>query len=44
MLVNLATPEECASELASSQVLTAEIAAEVRQGIRERYGAAPSMP
>jgi uncharacterized protein len=37
-LFNLATPDECASELASCPVATAEIAAEVQQRQRERYG------
>jgi RNA polymerase sigma factor (sigma-70 family) len=35
-LFNLATPEECASDLASCPVATAEIASEVQQRIRER--------
>jgi len=41
-LFNLATPEECASDLAACPVATAEIAAEVQQHIRERHGAGPA--
>lgn len=37
------TPEEYASELASCPVAAAEMAAEVQQRHRERYGVAPSM-
>jgi hypothetical protein len=37
------TPQEYGSELASCPVAAAEMAAEVRQRILERYGVAPSM-
>jgi RNA polymerase sigma factor (sigma-70 family) len=40
-LFNLAMPDECASDLASSRVATAEIAAEV-QRLRELYGPGPA--
>jgi RNA polymerase sigma factor (sigma-70 family) len=36
-LFNAATPDECASDLVSCPVATAEIAAEVQQRIRERF-------
>lgn len=39
-LFGLATPDECASDLVSCPVATAEIAAEVEQLRRERYGSA----
>jgi RNA polymerase sigma factor (sigma-70 family) len=41
-LLNLATPDECASDLAACPVATAEIAAEVQRVMRERYGASPA--
>jgi RNA polymerase sigma factor (sigma-70 family) len=41
-LFNLATPAECASDLAACPVATAEIAAEAQQRIRERYGSGPA--
>ena len=41
-LFSLATPEDCAAELASCPVATAEIAAEDQQRLRERYGSSPA--
>jgi RNA polymerase sigma factor (sigma-70 family) len=41
-LLNLGTPADCAAELAASPVATAEIAAEVQQRNRERYGPGPA--
>jgi hypothetical protein len=41
-LFNLATPEQCASDLVSCPVATAEIAAEAQQRLRERYGSGPA--
>ena len=40
-LFDLATPEECASDLVSCPVAAAEIAAEAQQRIRQRFGASP---
>ena len=37
-LFNVTTPAECASDLAACPVATAEIAAEMQQRIRERFG------
>jgi RNA polymerase sigma-70 factor, ECF subfamily len=37
-LFDVATPEECASDLASCPVATAEIAAEAQRRLREHYG------
>ena len=41
-LFNVATPAECASDLASCPVATAEIATEAQQRIRERFGLGPA--
>jgi RNA polymerase sigma factor (sigma-70 family) len=41
-LFNLATPQECTSDLASCPVAAAEIAAEAQQRLRERYGSGPA--
>ena len=41
-LFSLTTPAECASDLVSCPVATAEIAAEVQQRLRERYGSGPA--
>jgi bifunctional DNase/RNase len=41
-LLDLAMPADCAAELAACPVATAEIAAEVQQRMRERYGSGPA--
>lgn len=41
-LFKLATPDECASDLVSCPVATAEIAAEAQRQIRERFGSGPA--